>query len=262
MKLGISSASFFLRAKTEETFDIMRELGIELCEVFLTTFSEFETDFAHIINENKGAIKVHSIHTLNTTFEPQLYNLAERTRNDGEVYFRKVLECAKIFGAKHYTFHGQSRLKQTTKMTNPNWMGNRTEELWQIAKTYGVELCFENVVWAAFNRPEFFEEIARYSENIKACLDIKQAMRSGIDWRAYLKVMGNRLQTVHISDYDENGNTCLVGDGVFDFETFFKNLRDNGYDDAVLIEQYSTDYRDIAHLKKGIEYISNIIAKL
>lgn len=262
MKLGMSSASFFLRANTEETFDIMRELGIDLCEVFLTTFSEFETDFARIINEKKGEIKVHSVHTLNTTFEPQLYNLAERTRKDGETYYRKVLECAKLFGAKHYTFHGQTRRKQSTKMANSSWMGNRSEELWQIANGYGIELCFENVYWANFNCPEFFEQVLQYSKNIKACLDIKQAMRSGIDWREYLKVMGSRLKTVHISDYDANGNTCLVGDGVFDFETFFKTLQDYGYDDAVLIEQYSSDFRDIEHLKTGIDYISNILAKL
>lgn len=261
MELGISTASFFLRANTEETFDLMRELGISLCEVFLTTFSEYETDFARLVNKNKGEIQVHSVHAYNTAFEPQLYNLAERTRADGESYYKKVLECAEIFGAKFYTFHGQSRLKKTSKM-NMQWVGNRTEELWQIAKDYGIELCFENVHWAHFNSPQFFLELLPYSPNIKACLDIKQAMQSNIDWLEYLKVMGNRLKTVHISDYDANGNTCLVGEGIFDFETFFKTLQDYGFDDAVLIEQYSRDYRDMQHLGQGIEYIANILAKL
>jgi len=261
MKLGISSATFFLRADTEDTFDLMRELGIDICEIFLTTFSEYDEKFAWYLNDKRGDIEVHSVHAYNLAFEPQLYNLANRTRIDGEMYFKKVLECAKIMGATNYTFHGQARLKKKSKM-NMEWVGIRTEDLWQIANSFGVDLCFENVHWAHFNSPQFFEELLPYSPNIKACLDIKQAMQSGVDWREYLKVMGNRLKTVHISDYDKSGNTCLIGEGIFDFDTFLKTLRDSGFDDAVLIEQYSKDYRDINHLRQGVDYVSNIMAKL
>jgi sugar phosphate isomerase/epimerase len=261
MELGISTATFFLRENTEDAFNQIKRLGLSLCEVFLTTFSEYDEQFAILLNERKGDIRVHSVHAYNTAFEPQLYNRADRTRFDGEYYFKKVLRAAQIIGAKYYTFHGQARLKKTAKL-DMNWVGPRTQELWRLANGYGVELCFENVHWASFNSPDFFAQVKENSPDIKACLDIKQAMQSGVSYSDYLEVMGERLKTVHISDYDENGNTCLLGEGIFDFKTLFSRLVDMGYDGPVIIEQYSRDYTDIAHLKRGAEYIREILDKI
>jgi len=260
MELGISTATFFLRENTEDAFELMRKLGISLCEVFLTTFSEYDEQFATLLNERKGGIRVHSVHAYNTAFEPQLYNRADRTRADGEYYFKKVLRAAQIMGAEHYTFHGQARLKKTAKL-DMGWVGPRTQELWRIAKDYGVELCFENVHWASFNAPAFFEDLKKHSLDIKACLDIKQAMQSEVSYLDYLKVMGERLKTVHISDYDANGSTCLLGEGIFDFESLFSALFDMGYKGPVIIEQYSRDYTDIDHLRRGVDFVRNLLGR-
>lgn len=258
MRLGLSTATFFLKEQTEDTFDLIKRLGLDLSEVFLTTFSEYEGTFVEILKERKSSVEVHSVHAYNTAFEPQLFNLADRTRLDGEYYFKKVLTAGRAIGANYYTFHGQARLKKSSKI-DIEWTGKRTEELWQMAKHYDIELCFENVHWAHFNCPEFFTEIKKYSPNIKACLDIKQAMQSEVDYTKYLEVMGDRLKTVHISDYDEMGKTCLIGRGVFDFKTLFKRLNDSGYTGPILIEQYARDYENYSELKKAVDYIKEIL---
>ena len=106
MLVGISTATYFTKLVTENSFSVICRNGGKIAEVFLTTYSEFEEDFGHLLNEVKGDTEIYSIHSLSTAFEPQLFNKAERTRKDAEKFFRKVLRVGQIIGAKCYTFHG------------------------------------------------------------------------------------------------------------------------------------------------------------
>ncbi len=260
MQLGVSTASFFLQTTTENSFDLMRELGLDVCEIFMSTYREYEEDFGFLMKEKLGNINVHSIHSLNTQFEPQLFNHAFRTRDDAEMIFRKVLRNGQIVGAKNYTFHGQIKLKKTTKFDNDS-IGQRAVQLQAIAKEYGIEFCYENVHWSHFSSPEFLTDILKFAPTMKTCLDIKQARQSGIGWRKYLEVMKGRLNTVHICDVDNFGNTKNFGCGTFDFDEFFSALNDAGYQGPVIAELYSKDYKDFADLKNGIDFIREKMAK-
>ena len=91
MKFGISTASFFGKELTENTFEIMESLGIKGAEVFLTTYCEYENSFADLLKKKKGNVEIFSVHTLNTQFEPQLYNNAPRTFEDRARFYEKVL---------------------------------------------------------------------------------------------------------------------------------------------------------------------------
>ncbi|MFA6765988.1 MAG: sugar phosphate isomerase/epimerase, partial [Clostridia bacterium] len=82
MKIGISTASFFSKEATEDTFQIIEEMGIQTCEVFLTTFMEYEPEFIQQLKEKKNSVDVYSVHTLNVQFEPELFNIVKRTRDD------------------------------------------------------------------------------------------------------------------------------------------------------------------------------------
>ncbi len=258
MQIGISTATFFLKELTEDTFSVIRRLGGEICEVFLTTYSEYEPSFADLLLERKGSLPVYSVHSLNTNFEPQLFNAAERTRSDAEKVFRKVLDAGRKLGAKTYTFHGLSRLKKNTCF-DPAVVGRRTFELGKIAQEYGITLCAENVHWAMFNEPSFYAEMKKYSTNCGCVLDIKQARQSGYDWREYLDVMGDTLRNVHVSDVDEDGNIVMVGKGVFPFEELVSKLNDIGYDGPLTIEQYAKNYDDYDEVAESVKYLKNII---
>ncbi|MBR4800330.1 MAG: sugar phosphate isomerase/epimerase [Clostridia bacterium] len=257
MKVGISTATFFLKELTEDCFSVIRRCGGDCCEVFLTTFSEYEEDFAKLLKERLGGLEVYSVHSLNTTFEPQLFNPADRTRADMEKIFRKVLRAGQILGAKVFTFHGQSRLKKTHNF-DPVVVGKRMFELGEIAREYGITLCLENVHWAVFNRPEFFKECKKYCPNCGSVLDIKQAWQSGYDWREYLDAMGDSLKNVHLSDH-RDGEICMVGDGEFPFEELVSRLQTMNYQGPLLIEQYAKDYDDYSQVEKSVKYLKNII---
>ncbi|MEG2541211.1 MAG: sugar phosphate isomerase/epimerase [Clostridia bacterium] len=257
MKVGISTATFFSKLLTEDTFSVIQRCGGEVAEVFLTTYQEYKPAFGELLKSRLNGLAVYSVHSLNTEFEPQLFNLVERTRLDAEEMFRSVLTVGHMLGASCYTFHGLCRMKRNTKF-DPIIVGRRMRELGDIALEYGIKLCFENVHWCAFNSPEFFEEAKKYAPNIGAVLDIKQAWQSGRDWREYLDAMGDRLSNVHISDV-RNEEILMVGKGDFPFDQLITRLKDMNYQGPLMIEQYAKNYSDFEEIEKSVQYIKNLL---
>jgi sugar phosphate isomerase/epimerase len=263
MEIGVSSATFFNKEVTENSFGLMKRLGFKTAEVFLTTFSEYEKDFVEMLAARREAngIRVYSVHSLNQQFEPELYNSNDRTRENAEVFFRKVAYGARVLGARYYTFHGPALLKRTPYRFDFEYLGERTRRICGILSEYGAELAYENVHWTYFSTPEYFLKLKREVENLRACLDIKQAMQSKIPYAEYLKVMGDRLVNVHVCDYDENGKLCVPGRGSFDFVEFFKVLKGTDYDGPVLMELYGDDYASFGEVDAGREYLFECLNK-
>ena len=56
MKVGISTASLFMRKNNEDALPLLNEMGVEVAEVFLTSFSEYGYPFAQLLKERKEAI--------------------------------------------------------------------------------------------------------------------------------------------------------------------------------------------------------------
>ena len=257
MQAGISTATLFLRRNNEDALALFSEWGVPVCEVFLTSFCEYEPSFARLCAEKKGAVKAHSVHVLNTQFEPQLYAEHPRVVGDAFSLLSRTMECANILGAKHYTFHGVARIKRTFR-ENLAKSAPQTAEIFQFCRDKGVRLCYENVEWALCSHPGVFSELRRACPDLGGVLDIKQARISGYDWRDYLAEMGQSLATVHVSDIAADAKMCLPGQGVFDFAELFSRLRDVGFGGAVLIENYSRDYTRMDEVRRSFEWLSDL----
>ena len=253
MKTGISTASFFQRLNNEDVLPLFSEWGVETAEVFLTSFSEYEPSFAKTLSAAKGGLDVYSVHALGTQFEPQLYGIHPRVKRDAYFWLKKVMRSAKALGAQYYTFHGLPRLKRTFKEDLPR-VARGTEEIAAFCAAFGVRLCYENVEWAFFNRPEIFLSLKSGCPSLGGVLDIKQARIAGHPYEAYLNAMGQSLTHVHVSDWDGD-KMCLPGEGRFDFDTLYKNLRDTGFRGAVMIENYANDYKDYGQMKRAYEFL-------
>ena len=260
MKVGISTASLFLRKNNEEALPLFDAWGVPCAEVFLTSFCEYAPAFAHTLAAAKGGVEIHSVHVLNTQYEPQLYAEHPRVLEDANGWLREVLASANILGARNYTFHGIARLKRTFR---ENWQrfSAITAQIYETCRAAGVRLCYENVEWALYSRPGLFALLKKDCPDLGGVLDIKQARITGYDWREYLADMGESLATVHVSDVTAEGKMCLPGRGVFDFRELFARLRDVGFDGAVLIENYARDYRDPDELRRAFEYLADLAAK-
>ena len=263
MQIGMSTASLFSKEKTEAAFGIIQKLKIPVCEVFLSTFSEYTDKFIDTLLDVKKNTAVYSVHTLNQQFEPELFNPTERTRGDCEKIFKQVARDAHRLGASFYTFHGPSKFKKLPYIHNYEKIGKRVQELCDLLyfeSNNTTRLSYENVHWTYFNTPEYFINLKKYTD-VKACLDIKQAFLSGIDLYRYIDCMADRLVNVHLCDYDDNGKLAIPGNGTFDFVKLFSVLSEKGYTGPALIEVYANDYSSYDELGRSYDYLNECLYK-
>lgn len=253
MQIGISTASFFSRFRTEDSLAYIGSRGIEHTEVFLDTFSEYEPDFAQLLRDTaaQNHTKIVSVHALSQQFEPQLFSIGERQKEDAWQTFEKVLAVARTVGATRYVFHGPAMLLGALKNAHLQRIAPIASELADLAARYNVRLCWENVSWCMFSYPDFGQQILQAcpNGNLGFTLDIKQALRSRHDPFDYLDAMGDRLAHVHLCDatYDpqsERYRLFLPGEGSFDFAQLERKLREINYQGMAMIEVYSDLYRD------------------
>lgn len=262
MEIGVSTASLFKRQYNEDALVTLNEIDARTCEVFLGTYQEYTESFGKLLVSRKGDLNVHSIHTLNTHFEPQLFSVNPRALEDAYQIFGNALTVAKMLGAGFYTMHGIARFKRSIKYDNYEIIAKNIEKVKDFAKNYNVELCLENVEWAYYNHVGFYSEISKYLKGLKTCLDIKQARVSGDSYRDYIKEMGESIATVHLSDIKDDGKICLPGCGTFDFEDLFKRLKDVNFSGDMLIEVYNEDYGEISEIKDSLNYLRELKDKI
>jgi len=262
MQTGISTASLFVRKPTEDALEFLNKSGVKTCEVFLESYCEYNGAFGQKLRSVKGDIDVHSVHVLTTQFEPQLYSINERAKDDSFKLLDNAMIAAETINAKYYTFHGGARFKKTAIRLDYDRVGRITQEIIDAVRKHGVTLAYENVHWGYYNYIGFFSEMRKRTQGLKATFDIKQARQSGIFYGNYITEMGSDIVTVHLSDVDDNGKMCLPGKGVTDFYDVFTRLKDVGFDGALLIESYQSDYKEYSELFNSLDYISELAEKI
>ena len=258
MQIGISTASLFGRKFTEEALEFLANNNVPCAEVFLGSFCEYNNEFGKKLSQVKGNLNVHSFHILTTQVEPQLYSANPRAMEDSFKILENALSCAKEIGAKYYTFHGGARFKKLPFKMNYAHVGKVTQRIIDCAKAYDIDVAQENVHWGYYNYIGFFEELRKRTKGLKATLDIKQALLSGLTYQDYIKEMKEDIVTVHLLDVDEQGNMCLPGKGKLDFYEMFSMLKDVGFDGAILIEAYKDNFRDYQELFASLSFLKEM----
>lgn len=262
MEVGISTASLFCRMTTEDALKYLSQNKVSSVEVFLSTYYEYQKKFAKTLSKVKGETSVHSIHTLNTQFEPQLYSVNSRAEKDAFDMLKNVLFVGKKIGAKNYTFHGLARVKRTPYNYDLDKVGLTTQKIIDECSKNGITLCYENVHWAIYNYAGFFKQMKKRCPALKATLDIKQAYQSGVSVYDYIDDMQGNINTVHLTDRDADGKLCLPGKGCYDYLSLFKALKDAGFDGSVIVEVYKGDYETPTQLLACQDFIKEIIYKI
>jgi len=246
MIFGISTASYFPVVTTESAFAPMRALGCNVAEVFMNSHCEYAGPYldAAVKNAAAAGVRVHSVHSLNSQFEPELFNRNPRVKEDALKVYRTVLEAGRRFSAKYYTFHGPPKLKKTPYRLNYEFLAETLNGLIPEAEAAGLSLSYENVHWCFFSEPEYFSRLKPLCPGLSATLDIKQAVLSGIPIGEYIDAMGARISTVHVCDITASGETALPGRGAIDFTDVARRLKAAGYGGPVILEVYARDYKD------------------
>ena len=254
MKIGISTASMYGKMYTEDALEFYAKNNVECAEVFLATFSEYTEQFGKTLLSKKGNTEVYSIHTLNSQFEGQLFSHSQRQYKDAVEVFRSALNVGKMLDAKVYVMHGPQQMKYTKYVTNYEFFGKRTAELYRIAKEYGITLTWENVHWAHYNHPQFMKNLMPFcDEDVGCTLDIKQAAQSDCTVDKYILDMGDRIKNIHVLDMAEDGKLVLPGQGYFDYKSLAEKIP--YYNGPVMIEVYDGSFTEPMQLIESYNWL-------
>lgn len=255
MKVGISTASMFLKQETEDAVQTIKSLGADCVEVFLQTFYEYRPEFAKSFADKLDGLEVNSVHVNTHHIEHSLFNKSRRVRGDSLYWLDQVMRSAQLLGCKAYTFHGQ--YDNSDKCV--------TEHIARVVgfcARYGVKLCLENVCWSTYHKPGIFSDLKKDIPDLCGVFDIKQAYRSGYPYEKYIEDMKGSISHVHLSDIGKDGKMCLPGKGAYNFRKILTQLKDAGFDGNVIIEVYPTDYNDFDELRRSLGYLKEIAEKL
>jgi sugar phosphate isomerase/epimerase len=261
MQVGISTASLFPKCNTEQALNVIKSLGVNVAEVFFSTFYEYRPEFAKSILGDVQGLTINSVHVNATNFEPNLFNPSRRVRGDGYYWLDQLGRSAKLLDCKSYTFHGFHRLLGNTG-DNYDSMAGYIAEAVEFMAGYGVNLCLENVFWCTYNRPGVFAELKKRVPSLCGVFDIKQARRSDYPWQMYVDEMAGAISYAHLSDVAENGKMCLPGKGKYDFEEIIKRLLGVGFDGNLIVEVYGRDYESFEEVKQSCDFLKEIVYKL
>ena len=269
MEIGISTASYFSKMQIEDAVVDIGAHGVSLCEVFLNSFSEYETPFVELLVERmqQSSLRVFSIHPMSMQFEPQLFSVHPRQRDDAWRIYEQVLQDGRRLGASYYVMHGPARLFGGVKNIGLTRIAPIFEELAALAAQYDIQLTLENVSWCIFNEPDFGLRLldAMQSDALRFTLDVKQAVRSGFDPVDYVHAVGSRIVNVHLCDATplEGGAARyeMPGFGHYDFVEMFNELAKCGYTGPAFIEVYSDMYREIPQLYDSLSRMQAMNAR-
>ena len=258
MEIGVSTASLFKRYDTLNSLKVLRDMDARVVEIFLESFSEYDASFISSLGSELGELTVHSLHTVTTQFEPQMFSDIPLQKKDAYRFMENICRGAKEIGAKNYTLHGRAKIKKNARFDDfPSYI-KHFNDLTELCGKYGVNVCLENVEWAFFGEPQFFARIKDSCPSLRTCFDLKQARLSGFLAEDYLSVMAGTINTVHLSDIDENGKMCLPTFGTVDFYRLFELLKNTGFDGNMLIEVYPNDYRDESEIAESLYKLRKI----
>ncbi len=262
MEVGISTASFYPDALTEQSIPLIGELDVNKIEVFLGSFSEYQEDFCKKLRYSidKHGLSVHSVHVLGTQFEPQLFSFSHRQRKDSRNLLLRVFRCAQILGAKVYVFHGPPLRPNVRPNIDFARIGPMCDELASLAGDHGIKFSWENVSWCWYFFPEFADRLLNHtkSQNIFFTLDIKQAMQTGNSAMDFLRHMSDRIVNVHAIDFNQDRSLTMPGKGIFDFHRLSRELKSLDYDGPIFLEVYRNNYGDYNELRQSLDFLERI----
>lgn len=261
MEIGVSTASYFNKMQTEDAVTDIAAHGVPLCEIFLNSFCEYQPSFIQLLKSRleNTPLSVYSVHPMGTQFEPQLFSLHSRQRDDAWKLYEQVLQGAQAIGAGHYVMHGPASMSGAARHIGLERVSPIFCDLADMARGYGVQLTLENVSWCIYRDPDFAARLVDRigTEKLKFTLDVKQAIRAGHRPEAFIDAVGGQMVNLHLCDAvtQEDGafQLAMPGAGNVDFASIRDRLREKGYAGPAFMEVYSDMFQDMSDLYESRE---------
>lgn len=258
MKVGISTACFYPEINTEDALKVIKELGFDICEVFLEAEYEMTYDYCLELREKADnlGLTINTIHPFSAGFEPFLFDKYPRRRKEMESKFKMTCRAGELLRAEYYIFHG---LRKTNENINPVEIAQEMDYFCNLAKDHNIKLAWENVSWCRTSEPNFIQSVQKYmKEEIFINLDIKQAVRSGHSPFEYINIYHDRIVNVHINDSNHLSTCLLPGEGDINIKGIRDQIKMYNENTPYIIEVYSENFKSLEDIKRAKEYLENL----
>ena len=257
MNLGVSTASLY-PLETELALEEIGKAGVKNAEIFFNCESELKDSFIDILLciKEKYGMNITSVHpTMSLAESFMIFSAYERRFYEAIKQYRRYSEIAKTLGAKYIIMHGG---KPNGILSDEEYC-QRYMTIKEECLKNGVTVLQENVVKFRSGDIEFLRSMKEIlGQDAEFCFDIKQCIRSGYLPFDMISEFYDNIRHFHISDHCTAGDCLLPLNGKFDFEGFFRFLKNNNYKGALMTEVYRFSYREEKEIfesfKKAFKY--------
>ena len=251
LELGVSQALFGSLSQSEASS--MVNNGVKYLEVTMNTFwrdqteSECQKRFENtkkIINSTPG-LKVWSVHLpFSGSLDISVLNDAKRAEN--VALQAKMIRMAGEFKPEKLVLHPSSEpISDSDRKARMDKAKESIALLLPVAKEIGAQLCIENLPRTCLGRTsdEMLYIIEDFPE-VGVCFDSNHLLIESHN--SFFKNVGNRIGTIHASDYDKvDERHWNPGKGVIDWPEFMTNLLHYGYNGVFMTEVKSETIQNV-----------------
>lgn len=240
--LGISQALFGSLSSSEAKSVV--SAGVKYLEVTMNTFWRGYTEeecytrarsTKRIIDETDG-LEVWSVHLpFSSTLDISVTDDQKRAEN--VAVMSEMIRLAGEFSPKKLVLHPSSEpISEQDRAARLACSKESIGKLLPLAEEIGAQLCVENLPRTCLGRTssEILYLIADYPE-VMVCFDSNHLLAE--DHGHFFSVVGDRIGTIHASDYDRTDERhWLPGQGTIDWPMFLTHLMHYGYDGVFMTE--------------------------
>lgn len=257
-ELGVSQALFASLSAAEAKS--MPDSGVKYLEVTMNTFWRNYTEeecYTRARNNKKvieatPGLEVWSVH-LPFSGTLDISVLDDKKRAENVAIQTEMIRLAGEFKPKKLVLHPSSEpISENDRAARIRCAKESIRLLLPIAKEIGAELCIENLPRTCLGRNS--EEIKLLIEDfpeVMVCFDTNHLLTE--DHNMFFKNVGDRITTLHVSDYDKvDERHWLPGRGVIDWPQFMTNLMHYGYDGVFMTEIKSVSLTEVINAYKTV----------
>ena len=262
-ELGVSQALFASLSAAEAKS--MPDAGVKYLEVTMNTFWRNYTEeecYTRARNNKKvieatPGLEVWSVH-LPFSGTLDISVLDDEKRAENVAIQTKMIRLAGEFKPKKLVLHPSSEpISENDRAARIKCAKESIRLLLPIAKEIGAQLCIENLPRTCLGRnSEDMKLLLEEFPEVGVCFDTNHLLIE--DHNMFFKNVGDRIETLHVSDYDKIDERHWVpGRGVIDWPQFMTNLMHYGYDGVFMTEVTSSSLTEVINAYKTVICATN-----
>lgn len=220
---------------TDESFREMVAAGIGALEISQGDYDSFDFDNAKTLAQRYG-VKLWSLHLpFGGPYNPADLDPANRKFTDEED--RKIIARAVEAGITKFVVHPSCEPNAPeTRAERMKYSMEFLSNLADYAAEKGAVLAVENLPRTCLgNRAAELKEIISANDKLGVCFDFNHSL--GEDNSAYIKLLGDKIITTHVSDYDFiDERHWLPGEGKVDWVEMITLMEQANYQGVWMYE--------------------------